>query len=165
MKKLFVAASALLAMNVANAEQYVGAGLLHMDGDDIGITSFAATYDYKFNPNIGVQLGLATGGDDDVRVPPVGSVNIELDYAVTAKLKAGIPTWAGFLYGTLGYSTVNLEAKALGVTLSEDGNGAVAGFGADFILSNEWGVGFEYTRGFSDIEDTNLFQAVVQYKF
>jgi len=164
MKKLLIAVSTLLAMNAANAEQYVGVGVLNIDSDDLSITSIAATFDHKYNDNLGVQIGVATGGDDDIYVLGF-EASVELDYALSAKVKAGFPTQAGFLYGTVGYSKVELDGKALGITVSENGNGAMAGVGADFNLSDQWGLGLEFNRGFGDIEDTNLWQAVVQYKF
>ena len=165
MKKLFIAALLMSAATIANAQDHVGGGVMYFDDEDISLTSIAATYDYKPTDNFALELGLAMGGDDEVTVPPVGRIEVELDYAVFAKGKLGVTAGNAFWYGMAGYSTFNLEASALGATLSDDGNGSLLGVGVDFAVSDTWGVGLEYSRGFNDLEDTNIFQAVLQYRF
>ena len=57
------------------------------------------------------------------------------------------------------------EGRVRGFTLDQDGNGSLLGVGVDFATSDTFGLGFEYARGFADLEDTNIFQAVVRYGF
>lgn len=165
MKHLIIAAAMMLGATAANAqEMYVGVGAAHFDDDNLGITSVALTYDYKPTPNFAMQVALATSGDDDVD-SPIGPINVELDYALSAKAKLGVTVDSAFLYGMAGYSNYNLEASVQGFTFSEDGNGSLLGVGVDFNMAGPWGIGLEYARGFNDLEDTNIFQAVIRYGF
>ena len=165
MKHLITAAALMLGATAANAqEMYLGAGAAHFDDDTLGITSVALTYDYKPTPNFGMQIALATSGDDEA-ASPFGPVDVELDYALSAKAKLGVPVGNAFLYGMAGYSNYNLEASVQGFTISEDGNGSLLGVGVDFTMAGPWGIGLEYARGFNDLEDTNIFQAVIRYGF
>lgn len=165
MKHLIIAAALMLGATAATAqEMYVGVGAAHFDDDELGITSVALTYDYKPTPNFAMQVALATSGDDDV-ASPIGPINVELDYALSAKAKLGVPAGNAFLYGMVGYSNYNLDASARGFTFSQDGNGSLLGAGVDFNMAGPWGIGLEYARGFNDLEDTNIFQAVVRYGF
>lgn len=164
MKKFLTATVLMLLASVASAQNYVGVGVLHFDDDNISLTSLAATYDYKPNANFGFQVGLAAGGDDDF-ASPVGTIEVELDYALSAKGKLGITAGKAFLYGMAGYSNFNLEASAMGFSVDQDGNGSLLGAGVDFALTQTFGFGLEYSRGFGDLEDTNMFQAVLHYRF
>ncbi|HEY0963487.1 MAG TPA: outer membrane beta-barrel protein [Pseudomonadales bacterium] len=164
MKHLITAAILTLAATGASAQTYIGVGAAHFDDDTISITSLALTYDYKPNDNFAMQVALATGGDDAV-ASPIGPIEAELDYALSAKAKLGVTAGNAFLYGMAGYSNFNLEASARGFTISEDGNGSLLGVGVDFATPDTWGIGLEYARGFNDLEDTDIFQAVVRYGF
>lgn len=165
MRHLIIAAALMLGATAANAqEMYFGVGAALFDDDELGITSVALTYDYKPTPNFDLQIALATNGEDDVD-SPIGRINVELDYALSAKAKLGTTVESAFLYGMVGYSNYNLDASVQGFTFSQDGNGSLLGVGVDFNLSRTWGIGLEYARGFNDLEDTNIFQAVVRYGF
>jgi hypothetical protein len=159
------AAALLLAAGAANAQMYLGAGAVHFDDGDVGITSAVLTYDLKPSPNFGFQIALATGGDDEYQALRIGTIEVELDYALTAKGKFGLMLGDAFVYGMAGYSSYNLEAKLGRYKVSEDGNGSLVGVGVDFFTSATWGFGVEYARGYADLEDTNIFQAVVRYGF
>ena len=164
MKHLIAAAALMSAATMASAQTYVGVGAAHFDDDTIGITSLALTYDYKPTDNFGMQIALATGGDDEFD-SPIGRFETELDYALSARAKLGVTVRDTFLYAMAGYSNFNLEGRVRGFTLDQDGNGSLLGVGVDFAASDTFGFGIEYARGFADLEDTNIFQAVVRYGF
>lgn len=165
MKHPIAAAILMLAATAASAQTYVGVGAVHYDDDSIGITSAALTYDLKATDNFGFQVGFAAGGDDTFNAPGIGRVEAELDYAVFAKAKLGITAGNAFWYGMAGYSNFNLDVNAGRFRLDEDGNGSMLGVGVDFGISDTIGFGFEFARGFADLEETNIFQAVVRYGF
>ena len=167
MKKLLTAFALLFAASAVNAQSYIGAGVMHLDAEEIALNSVTVTYDYKPTNNFSLQIGLAAGGDDTINDPFAGNVEFKLDYSLSAKGKLGTMVGNSFLYAMAGYANFNLEARAraLGFTVSQDGNGSLFGAGVDFGISNTWGFGVEYARGFGDLEDTNLLQATLQYRF
>jgi hypothetical protein len=146
MTKLLTAICLMLAASLAQAQtNYAGVGITHFDIDDeIGLTAITATYDFKATDNFSFQLGVATGGDDDLQLPPpIPDIKVELKYALTAKAKAGLMTGNAFLYGMLGYAKAELEASTALSSFTEDGSGSLLGVGVDFLATETWGFGLE----------------------
>jgi hypothetical protein len=143
----------------ARAENQIGGGFYSLSSDGITLTGLSAVYANKLNDNFALDLGLVFGGSDEYE-----GVDLELDYGIAAKLKGGVTTNNVFIYASAGYATFNLEGSAGGITVSEDGNGALVGLGVDFETSEKLLVNLEISRGFGDLEDTNLFLGTLKYK-
>lgn len=72
-------------------------------------------------------------------------VDIELKYAISAFLKADLPlSETAKIYGLLGFTKAELEASALGTTITEDDSGLSYGFGVDVNITEDILIGGEY---------------------
>jgi hypothetical protein len=144
----------------ANAEHQIGGGFYNLSDGDISITGLSGVYSNQVNDNFAYDIAVSLGGSDDFE-----DVAFEVDYGLAAKLKAGVTSNNLFFYASAGYATFNLEAKAGGFTAEADGNGALLGIGVDISTSEKILLNLDYSRGFGDLEDSNLFLGTVKYKF
>ena len=84
-----------------------------------------------------------------------------MDVAAAMKLRVGKDLGNTFIYGTVGYAHYQFSGGGLTI----DGGGAVVGVGVDLFSESNWGLGFEYNRCFGDLEEGNLFNVLLKYRF
>lgn len=143
----------------ANAEHQIGGGFYNLGDGDISITGVSGVYSNQINDNFAFDIAFSLGGSDDYE-----DVAFEVDYGLAAKLKGGITSNNLFFYGSVGYATFNLEAKGGGFTAEADGNGALLGVGVDISTSEKVLLNLDYSRGFGDLEDSNIILGTIKFK-
>jgi OOP family OmpA-OmpF porin len=164
MNRLLVMTTALVlaAVPVANAEQGFSAGVslgyatvevedsgLSFDGSAVGWKLFGR---YMFTDNWGIEGGYIDFGTPD---EDILGVNVEVDangfdlFAVGA-----FPTSSNFeLFGKLGFVSWDADAKAEGLTDSDDGTDLALGFGGAYKASDQFSIRGEFE--WFDIDDTD----------
>jgi hypothetical protein len=147
-------------VNPAVAEHQIGGGFYNLGDGDISFTGLAGVYSNKFNDNFSADVAVVLGGSDNYE-----GLDADVNYGLAAKLKAGITSGDMFLYVAAGYATFDLDVSFEGFEESADGNGALAGFGIDFSVSDKTSINIDYSRAFGDLEDTNVFVGVLKYRF
>ena len=160
MKKIFGLISVLLFASSASAEHQIGGGFYNLGDGDISFTGLAGVYSNKFNDNFAADVAIAIGGSDNYE-----GIDADVNNGLAAKLKGGITSGDMFLYVSAGYATFDLDVSFEGLKESTDGNGALAGVGIDFSVSDKTTINVDYSRGFGDLEDSNLFMGVLKYRF
>lgn len=143
---------------LSTAQHAFGGGATIVGDSDFSITAATLSYTYASSDNLKLDIYAAGGGSDSY-----SGIKIDLDYAAGSKLKWGIPNDNNYLYLSAGYSVFGVSA--LGGRVSVDGNGATLGGGIDFDISPEMELGLEYSRGFGDIEETNIIGVILRFKF
>jgi len=146
----------LLVPICANAEKtpYFGVGLINWmydqdDFDDAEAIGVQFTLGTQLNPNFSIEGRVATGGSDSV-----GTVDVELDNALSIMAK---PHTSGDKlrgYGLLGFSQGELSADGGGGSLSEDDSGLSYGFGVEFAVAEFGWINFEYATYLEDDDYT-----------
>ena len=154
-----------LASSGANAGEWgLGLGGHYIDdGEGVGITSAAVSFDYQINDNFAVAGQLAGGGSDDV-----GIVEIDLDTALSLSVRFGAKMGNTFLYASAGAYNANLSASGCYwgycATETADGGGGMAGVGAKFSLGTNWALDLSYDHTFGDFEG-NSGSVSIRYVF
>ena len=150
---LFVIPFLLFSFTSANAEGVaLGIGVSGVNADGTSFTSGALSVSGKLNSNFGWSAELSGGGSDE---------GVDLDVAAAMKLRVGKDLGNTFIYGTVGYAHYQFSGGGLTI----DGGGTVVGVGVDFFSESNWGLGLEYNRGFGDLEEGNLINALLKYRF
>lgn len=155
MKKLaFLAATAaILAFPVAASAQegvYLGAGYTHYSADDANVGGITGRLGYRFHPNFAVEGEATFGVNDD----NVGGVDIELDNSWGAYGVGILPvTQRVDLFARVGYH--NTEVSGGPITVEADG--VAYGAGAQWNVSERFGIRGEYTRLESDDDGVDTF--------
>lgn len=164
MKNLIKAAVTSLLMvgaPISMAETSVGFGVSNLGDSDIDVTGLALDFSGKFNENFGYSLSSHIGGSDDY-----AGVDLEVNYLLAAKVRAGLAVESTFLYLTGGYGRIEGEASAFGASITESANGAIYGVGFEtFFAESNWGVGLEYNTGNGDLDEIDQVFATVKYRF
>jgi opacity protein-like surface antigen len=156
MRKLaFIAAAsvaALVAPGLAHAQEgaYVGAGYTQFDADDVSVGAVTGRAGYRFHPNFAAEAEASFGvGDDD---------GVELDNSVGVYGVGILPVSPEFdLFARVGYHNTEFNA-------GED-DGIAYGAGAQWNITERFGIRGEYTRLDSDEEEVDTYGASVVYKF
>ncbi|MGE0046371.1 MAG: porin family protein, partial [Hyphomonadaceae bacterium] len=151
MRKLamLAAAAAVLGFPAAASAQegvYLGAGYTHFSGDDADVGGITGRLGYRFHPNIAVE-GEGTFGvvDDDP---------VELDSSWGVYGVGILPVSPEFdLFARVGYH--NTEVSGGPITVEEDG--VAYGAGAQWNLSDRFGIRGEYTRLEGDDDGVDTF--------
>ena len=143
-----VATVALSGIAAADAGEYnasVGVNFIDMEG----FTFYAASFrgGYEFTDYLGLEGQLDIGlGDNSVLVGAT-SVDVELDYALSAFAIARAPVAENVnLFGRIGYTTAEASASAAGTGFSDDDDGFAFGVGGEIFLDGRNGFRFDYTR-------------------
>lgn len=184
MRKLFALGFGVALIGSASAavagEHSVGAGYGSIGDGDFAWNSPVISYGYKISDNLAVDVTAqgfgADDGDSFSNAAGVGSYNLELDLALTFRVKGGITTQQGhFLYACAGYAYAEGSGDIVllpvgggaGLNFSENDSidGAVAGVGGDFKISDRWGFEASYQRGLGDLDGGNLWTGTLRYRF
>ncbi|HRK65383.1 MAG TPA: porin family protein [Terricaulis sp.] len=145
MKKLLVSAAvAALGMAaipaVASAEPYVGLGYTHYDTDAGDLGGVTGRVGYNFNRHVGVEAEGTIEADDG---------DVELDRAYGAYVRGIIPIGERFeAFGRVGYNTSEFSTPLGDV----DADGVAYGVGAQFNVTQRFGIRADYTRLEGDLE-------------
>jgi opacity protein-like surface antigen len=113
---------------------------------DIGAIAFRAGG--YLNQVIALEARLALGiSDDTVRTSAINPIDIELDTALSAFIKADVPmTPFVNAYGLLGLTRGEIEASAGGFTVSESETGLSYGLGIEGEISRRTSLSIEYVQ-------------------
>jgi len=179
-------ALAALSANVVAADKtgkaYVGVGysMVTVSPDllpDFDVTTLGVRGGYYFNKYFSVEGRLGMGvGDDTQNVPGFGDVTLEMDTMLGAYAVGHLPLSEQFqLYGLAGLTSASSKFKSPGFAdSSEDETGLSFGVGAEFDMTKNWSVAFEYTSWFRGAEvddsggleyDSDGFSLAVNYLF
>ena len=127
MKKLLSVTALMLSGSVLAQTGYVGGGLALVDYSEVGVSdeaSLTAIYGRlgtNFNENFSGEIRVGLGlGSDTVFIDPLGfDADIKLNNLFGVYVKGGVPiSDALFPYVVLGYTRGEVEASALGVSIS-----------------------------------------------
>ncbi|MDM7985644.1 MAG: porin family protein [Maricaulis sp.] len=159
MVRSIVAASlaALSFASVSQAQDFTfSGGYDRADFDGVEFDTIVLRGRYMFNERFGAEGQLNFGINDESVDLGVVTADVSLDYGVGAFAFANLYTNEGLnLFGRLGYVHAELEADAVGITVSEDDGAFAAGVGAEFFFDDRNGVRFDYT--WADYEDSANF--------
>lgn len=122
-------------IGIANINTDTGAG-------DANILMVQGHLGYDFNDYFGVEGELGFGiGDEDV-----SGVTVEVNNTFGAYAVLSTPMNDGFeFFARLGYVQAEVEASALGTSVSDSGDGAAYGVGAKYYFDGVNGVRFDVT--------------------
>lgn len=100
------------------------------------------------NQVIALEARLALGiSDDTVRTSAINSIDIELDTALSAFIKADVPmTPFVNAYGLLGLTRGEIETSSAGLTASESETGLSYGLGIEGEISRRTSLSIEYVQ-------------------
>jgi outer membrane immunogenic protein len=137
----FVAVAALATPAAAQTWQdgrvYGGLGYTQYDFDDAEVGGVTGRVGYKFHPNFAVEGEGTIGTSDDE--------NAELDNAWGAYGVGILPLGSNFdLLGRVGYQTV--EVDGTGPVADVEADGLAYGVGANWRVTDRFGVRGDYTR-------------------
>lgn len=113
---------------------------------DFDFTALAGTIGYSLNQNFAFEgrFGIGVTGDD---ISLFGvTVDVDVKNYVSALAKGSLPVDGGYIYGLVGYSSVEIEGSASGYSHSEDENGVSYGIGLEYPVSNNGLIGVEYLQ-------------------
>jgi opacity protein-like surface antigen len=131
-----LAATPALAQSASGGPWYAGAGYTHYDFDGVEVGGVTGRLGYRFHPNFAVEGEGTIGTTDDDAA--------ELDNAYGVYGVGVVPVSERLdLFGRVGYQQVSI-APAIGPDVEEDGVGF--GAGANFRVSDRFGIRGEYTR-------------------
>lgn len=113
---------------------------------DIGAIAFRAGG--YLNQVIALEARLALGiSDDTVRTSAINNVDVELDTAVSAFIKADVPMTAFVnAYGLLGLTRGEIETSSTGLTASDSETGLSYGLGIEGEINRRTSLSFEYIQ-------------------
>ena len=135
------------------AQTSVGFGASSVGGDGVDFTGATIDVSGRFNDNLGWAVGSQIGGSDE---------GADLDYFMSAKLRAGVAVGEGFLFLNAGYGRVKLSGP--GGSASEGDFLYGVGF-ETFFEDSQWGLGLEFNTGSGDLDEADELKATVRYKF
>ena len=153
MKKLLSVTALMLSGSVLAQTGYVGGGLALVDYSEVGVSdeaSLTAIYGRlgtNFNENFSGEIRVGLGlGSDTVFIDPLGfDADIKLNNLFGVYVKGGVPiSDALFPYVVLGYTSGEVEASALGVSISSSESDVSFGIGADLAISDSVTASIEY---------------------
>jgi|CXWL01.1.fsa_nt_gi opacity protein-like surface antigen len=136
------AAAALIATPAAAqsgpvGSWYAGAGYTHYDLEDAEVGGVTGRLGYRFHPNFAVEGEATLGTSDDD--------NAELDNAYGVYGVGILPVTPNIdLFGRVGYQQLSVDGTGPVADIDEDGIGY--GAGANFRVSERFGIRGEYTR-------------------
>lgn len=147
-----VAAAVLAVPAAASAQEglYVGGGYTQFSGDDVDVGAITGRVGYRFHPNFAVEGEGSFGVVDD----DIGGVDVELDNSFGVYGVGVLPVTPRVdLFGRVGYH--NTEVSGGGFTAEADG--VAFGGGAQWNVSDRFGIRGEYTRLEGDDDGVNTF--------
>lgn len=174
-KKIYLAALLLCGSTNLMAGAYIGGGLGSVDyGDDISLfddsTGFELILGNKINDNFTFEASFIDFGDASDNIPP--SWNISADTLAFGGLFTGSANQNLDVFFKFGLHLWNAELSedGFGTFADESGTDFFYGFGANFKVSNELGIGarfnnytFEYDSTFET--DVTMFSVNLQLEF
>jgi opacity protein-like surface antigen len=133
---------------------YAGVGYTHFDGEDADVGAITGRLGYRFHPNFGVEGEAGFGVKDD----EVGPVTVELDHTYAAYGIGFIPlTEKADVFARVGYHSTEISGSAGPLTDSADADGDAYGAGAQYMITERFGVRGEYTRLEGDDDGVNTW--------
>jgi len=175
-----LSANAVAADKTGRAYVGVGYSMITVSPDflpDFDVTSLGVVGGYYFNNYFSVEGRLGMGvGDDTQTVPGFGDVTLEMDTMLGVYAVGHLPLSEQFqLYGLAGLTSASSKFKSPGFAdSSEDETGLSFGVGAEFDMTKNWSLAFEYTSWFRGAElddsggleyDSDGFSLAVNYLF
>jgi opacity protein-like surface antigen len=117
-----------------------------------------------FTPNIGAEVEGAFGlSDATVEIEGI-DVDLSVKYSVAAYLVGFWPVNENFeVLGRVGLATAEVEAEALGETVTDSGSGIQYGVGAQYFFAPNHGIRADYTR--SEAIESNIFSIAYAFRF
>jgi OOP family OmpA-OmpF porin len=170
-KKWFAAMLGAAAMAVsagAVAQQadtglYVGASIGQADLDIDKDTAWKIFGGYQLNRNLSVELGYTNLGEVSETVLGVTASAEATAWEVIGLYKFPVANQFS-IYGLAGIAMVEAEARALGVTVSDDSTELTFGVGAQYDFSTNVGLRAQWQRYGAD-EDIDVISLGVVVKF
>jgi hypothetical protein len=135
------------------AQTSVGFGVSSVGGDGIDFRGATIDGSGRFSDNLGWSVGSQIGGSDE---------GVDLDYFMSAKLRAGVAVGEGFLFLNAGYGRVKISG--FGESFSDGDFLYGVGF-ETFFADSQWGLGLEFNTGSGDLDEADELKATVRYKF
>lgn len=135
----------------SNVGAYVNLGLAHADAGTPNYEIIGARLGYRFAPNFGVEGEAATGIQGykfrDVGGTPGLDVKTELEHQVAIYGVGFLPISPNTdLFARIGYGNTKIKGKALGTSVSDDGDSWNFGVGAQHSFDGLNGIRVDYTR-------------------
>jgi opacity protein-like surface antigen len=158
-----MAVSAGAVAQQADTGWYVGASIGQSDLDIDKDTAWKASIGYQMNRNLSVEVGYTNLGEVSETVLGVTASAEATAWEVIGLYKFPVANQFS-VYGLAGIAMAEVEARAGGVTVSDDSTELTFGVGAQYDVSRNLGVRAQWQRYGAD-EDIDVISVGVVFKF
>ena len=163
MKSIFIAVSLLLLSFNSYAAAYLGMGFGKVDYDADAISTFDDPTGLEFfignnfSDNLAFELGIVKFGESSDGIPPEWRLEADsLAFSLLGKSQVSETAQIFFKFGLHSWD-ISISEDGFGVFGEEDGTDIFYGFGANFKVSNQVGLGFRYNIYDFDGDDVTMF--------
>jgi hypothetical protein len=113
-------------------------------------TAFLVSLGWEFSRNLAVEARVGTGIGSDSKVVSGLPISLKVKSFYGGYLRGTLPVSNAFsFYALAGYGRGELEASAMGTSVSTTDGAFSGGLGGEFALGSTSSIGLEYARMFS----------------